>query len=156
MFNAALFPLCVMEPIFSTLDTTVICISAPTQSYDRHWWFMVNQPIPFVRNCRSVSTSPSPILFLLHQNFSRDHALHTCQATLPSCRSSLLFCFLGLPRFLFTVVLSELFPRPCSAHMSRNSSLLPKLASACFLGLSRFLFTAVLFPRLCPAVTIGN
>ena len=64
------------------------------------------------------------------------------------------FCFLGLPGFLFTVVLSELFPKPCSARMSGDSSLLPK--SVCFLGLSGFLYTAVLFPRPCSAVTIGN
>ena len=66
------------------------------------------------------------------------------------------FClfYWGLPGFLFTVVLSELFPKPCSARMSGNSSLLPK--SVCFLGLPGFLFTAVLFPRPCSAVTIGN
>ena len=54
---------------------------------------------------------------------------------------------------------SELFPRPCYAHMSGNSSLLPKLDSVCFLGLPRFLFTVVrseLFPRPCTAHMSGN
>ena len=117
---------------------------------------MVNQPIPFVRNCWSVSTSPSLIRF----GYTSELFQRPCSAHM-SGNSSLLpkldyVCFLGLPRFIFAVVLSELFPRPCTAHMSGNSALLPKLASVCFLGLPRFLFTAVLFPRLCSAVTIGN
>ena len=54
---------------------------------------------------------------------------------------------------------SELFPRPCSAHMSGNSSLLSKLSSVCFLSLPRFLFTVVLsylFSRPYSAHVSGN
>ena len=115
---------------------------------------MVNQPTHFVSNCWSVSTSPSLIRFRsTSELFSRPCSAHMSgnSSLLPKFAS---VSFLGLPRFLFTVILSELFPRPL--HTSGNSALLSKLASVCFLGLPRFPFTAVLFPRLCSAVTIGN
>ena len=134
MFNATIFPFCVLEPFLPTLDATVIWISASTQSYDSHWWFMVNQPTPFVSNCWSVSTSPSLIRFRsTSELFPRPCSAHMSgnSSLLPKLAS---VCFLGLPRFLFTVVLSELFPIPRSAHMSGNSL----LAYVCSLGLPRF------------------
>ena len=82
----------------------------------------------------------------------------------PFCNSSRVTAFVSviavniglvcLPHFA-----AELFPQLCSADMSGNSSLLPKLASVCCLGLPRFLFTVVLselFPKPCSAHMSGN
>ena len=53
------------------------------------------------------------------QNFSRDHDLPTCQATLRSCRSSLLFVSWVCPVFSLRLYF---FPRLCSAVTIDNST----------------------------------
>ena len=137
-----------MYSILPTLDTTVIWISAPTQSYDRHWWFYGKPTNTFryqLHECKYLTES-NPFSFYVRTFPETMLCTHDRQLFAPA---EARFClFLGSPPFPFYCSAFRTFPDTMPCTRVRQLFAPAEARFYLFLGPACLLFTAVLFPRL--------